>query len=108
MGLATRTKGGATNTEVVHTIAAPTDASSYHVLESYCFSYDITPPSAVELTIESPAGTVIWSHWITAGGTGPVLVSGSGIDGAKGQALIVRLPPVVGGVGIASTVMRNH
>jgi len=107
MGLGTVTTGGGANTEVVHTIPAPS-AECYNTLEAYSFSFDAAPGSAVTLTIESPSGTVIWHHSVTAAGAGPVILAGSGLDGALGQAIIVRLPAAAGCIGRLSTIHRNH
>jgi hypothetical protein len=104
MGKALTHNPNATNTEALITIAADGDVT--HEIESVLFSYDIAPPSPALLTIESPSGTVIHQWWVTAAGPGPVPFSGSCIKGAKGQALLVRLPAIIGGKGIINTVRR--
>lgn len=85
------------DTAATVTIPAYNSFDSAREISSIQFSYDDTPTGGL-LTVESPSGTVIWRHHITAAGIGPIDFP-TPLPGAEGQAMIVTL--AAGGSGIA-------
>ena len=78
------------------------------VLESVVFSFNGTPSTAALLTIESAASTVIHQYYVTSAGAGPIMLAGSGIQGASGQAMVVRLTAVPGVQSAINALQRTN
>lgn len=79
----------AANTAAVITI--PASQGARISIESLMFSYDAAP-IAGEVTIESPAGTLLYHFYVTSAGPGPVLFGEEPLEtNEKNAALIVTL-----------------
>lgn len=76
---------GAANTATTITIAA--DADEFWVLDHLTFSGDSDPDSGVTLTITF-GSTVVFKHFVTAGGVGPVELGGLA-TGNKNEAVTI-------------------
>lgn len=100
------TSAGTVSTENVLTI--PAIAGGKVELESVGFSFDVAPSAAVLLTVESPSGTVLHRWFVSAAGAGPINYGGSCVDGAKDQAMVIRLAAATGSIGHLNAVTRNH
>lgn len=107
MGKAWTHNPDTTNTAAVITIPAMSGECSIEV-EHVGFSYNATPAAAQLLTIESPPGTVLQQYFITTAGPGPVPMSGSCIRGAKGQAMVIRLPADASAKGCLNAIERAN
>jgi hypothetical protein len=94
----------ATNTEAVITI--PASPGCAIEVEQISFSYDGTPSASRLLTFESPSGTVLQQWWVTNGGPGPLELGKSGVKGAVGQDVVVRLPADASLKGIVNAIQR--
>ena len=92
-------------TAAVVTIPAITGVR--HQIESLEWSYSATPTGG-NLKIESPSGTVLKEIDITADGPGFLPFSGSCIQGAVDQAVIITLASGAGAVqGILNVNQRG-
>ncbi len=76
---------GAANTATTITIAA--DAAEFWVLDHLTFSGDSDPDSGVTLTITF-GSTVVFKHFITNGGVGPIPLGGLA-TGEKNEAVTI-------------------
>lgn len=90
----TNTTAESTNTELVLTVPAYGD-SLHRSLQHLSWSFGGDPEAAILLTVESPANTVIQQWSITKGGPGFIDFGKPGVEGAAGEAIIVRLAEAV-------------
>ena len=76
---------GAANTATTITIAA--DANEFWALDQVTFSGSVDPDANVTLTITF-GSTVVFKHFITAGGVGPIELGGLA-TGDKNEAVTI-------------------
>jgi hypothetical protein len=76
---------GSANTATTITIAA--DANEFWVLDQVTFSGSVDPDADVTLTITF-GSTVVFKHFITAGGVGPIELGGLA-TGDKNEAVTI-------------------
>lgn len=83
------TNTAAVNTNVVIDLAAVSGLR--RSIKQIAWSHDADPATATRLTVESPAGTVLWDLDVTKGGPGVHDFPNNGIPGAEGQVLRTKL-----------------
>jgi hypothetical protein len=85
---------------------AAVDTKSPVTIENLTIGYDGTPTGG-GVTIESPSGTTIFEQKIATADPKHFGFSGSGLNGAAGEALIVTLAAAGAVTGRVSAVQRT-
>jgi hypothetical protein len=76
-------------------------------LEQLTWSLDVAPSAGVNLKVESPSGTTIFSIDVSTQGVGFIPFSGSCLAGAYGKDVIVTLAAPGSGVTGKLSVIRR-